>query len=120
MVYKSDSVIVESRIGKIKIYTNRINDFIGEKEITRMHSNLRYNLFENQNIILLELEVLDIGKIKLNGIFACEDMYAIITDDFILFPCNERHLFIQGKGDSTVINCVTPDMTLFDLQTDAI
>ncbi|MBD2491986.1 HNH endonuclease [Aulosira sp. FACHB-615] len=114
-VYAKDSVTFNYIPGHIKIFTKNADLFISSESVRKMRTVEPDFLYDNE-LILLELQVVKPGHIKVKGCWSDKDYTIIITDQSLAFIKDSRKapLRIMGGGDNTVIRYIgSVDCALF-------
>lgn len=103
-VHDNDTLVFEQVPGHIKVSTQNANSFISAELVEKMKIQ-QPNFLLNGELILLEMQVLKPGLIKIKGCWADNERAVIITDDALTFitPGMRCPLIMKGAGENSVI-----------------
>lgn len=115
-VLDTDTLSFEQVPGHIRVSTKDTDTFILNSFIEKMRIQ-EPEYLKDDNLLLLELEVIKPGHVKVKGCWADKDKAVIITDKFFSFITHTSHqpLSMVGEGENSVLVWVGAiDNTLFD------
>jgi len=97
------------RPGKFRMIAPPTQDFIQPWALEKMRKH-EPDYATNEELVLLDLEVLEPGLVKVQGVWNEKNRVIIITQDQISFvsPHREEPLSIRGAGADTVLNWEGP------------
>lgn len=100
-----ENINIDWRSGKIRITTSKTTEFLQNWAIASLQVH-EPNYATDDQLILLDIEVLEPGLVRVQGIWAEENHAIVITLDRIAFihPNNREPLSICGEGANTILN----------------
>ncbi|THE13086.1 HNH endonuclease [Bacillus timonensis] len=100
-----DKINFERRPGRFKITTNRIIDFIPIWSMPIIHKMQPNYKIVDGVLTLTDVEVLKPGLVKVEGLWARNDVVIIITNDSLNFikPGYSKPLSLIGEGENSVL-----------------
>lgn len=106
--------------GHVKVATTEIESFLSESFVEKMRVQ-KPEFASNGEIVLLELEVIKPGVVKVCGCWADNEKAVVITEDSLSFikPELEQPLSMVGEGENSVLMYAGPvDCSLFGFKSE--
>ena len=106
--------------GHIRVISSEVSAFLPEAFVQKMRVQ-KPDFATNGEIVLLELQVIKPGLVKVCGCWADEEKAVVITDDSLSFvkPDLEQPLSLVGEGEHSVLMYAgSVDCTLFGFKSD--
>lgn len=119
-VQDPEALVFEQVPGHVKVSSKDIENFITPNFLTKMRVQ-EPNYPEDDELVLLELEVLKPGLVKVKGCWANKNQAVIITDRALSFVKNDLRepISLIGAGEASVLKYVGPiDCALFGFRSE--
>lgn len=106
--------------GHVRVISSDVGSFLSESFVGKMRVN-KPDFVTNDEIILLELQVIKPGLVKVCGCWADEEKAVVITDDSLSFikPELMQPLSLVGEGENSVLMYAgSVDCSLFGFKSE--
>ncbi|WP_141678033.1 HNH endonuclease signature motif containing protein [Vibrio splendidus] len=119
-IHDTDALSFDQVPGHVRVISSEVRAFLSEEFIAIMRGQ-KADFVTNDEIVLLELQVIKPGLVKVCGCWADEKRAVVITDDSLSFikPELKQPLSLVGEGEDSVFMYTGPvDCSLFGFKSE--